>query len=251
MPGKQISDCITESIRNSRKVILVISNNFVQSPWCRFETDLAHHVLMDQNRDGLILIKLEELNSDYLEKTATQLHFLLKTRIYLTWSKDQKEQNVFWKKLHSALGFNNKANNGTYNQIRNMYQNYCTNYKPDLKRRHSVVLAPTTNELNTSSSTTKEITNNEWVNNLMNSLLMNKDQVQMNDNHVFDQQKIVQKSSPSSDDTSIDMNKSIKVNNKDQVDSTSNLNNQKKINEDDRLKLRNFNHFLNSYGKIS
>lgn len=47
----------------------------------------------------------------------------------------------------------------------------------------------------------------------------------MNENHVFDQQKekIVQKSSPPSDDTSIDINKSIKVNNKeDQVDSTSN-----------------------------
>lgn len=46
--GKQISDCITESIRSSRKVILVISKNFAQSAWCRYETDLAHHTLVDQ-----------------------------------------------------------------------------------------------------------------------------------------------------------------------------------------------------------
>lgn len=142
--GKQISECITESIKNSRKVILVISKHFAQSPWCRFETDLAHHAMIEQNREGLILIKLEDdLSSEFLEKTAPQLHFLLKTRIYLQWSSNKREQQVFWRKLHSALGFT-KTNNGTYNQIRNMYNRY---QRPDLKRRHSVVLAPTQSEL--------------------------------------------------------------------------------------------------------
>lgn len=104
--GRPISECILESIKTSRKVILVISNNFVKSPWCRFETDLAHNTLMDQNRDGLIMIKLEEL--DY-ERIAPQLHFLLKTRIYLQWNgPGLKEQEIFFKKLRRALGFNVK-----------------------------------------------------------------------------------------------------------------------------------------------
>ena len=106
--GRPISECILESIKTSRKVILVISNNFVRSPWCRFETDLAHNTLVDQNRDGLIMIKLEEIDSSVV---APQLHFLLKTRIYLQWNiNNPKEQEIFWKKLRRALGFNKDCN---------------------------------------------------------------------------------------------------------------------------------------------
>uniref|UniRef100_T1L3S4 TIR domain-containing protein n=1 Tax=Tetranychus urticae TaxID=32264 RepID=T1L3S4_TETUR len=117
--GRPISECITESIRNSRKVILIISNNFAQSPWCRFETDLAHNTLLDQNREGLILIKLEEMSSEVLEKVAPQLHFLLKTRIYLSWSDDSSEQEIFWKKLRRALGFNK-----SYGTVKQYYRSY-------------------------------------------------------------------------------------------------------------------------------
>ena len=256
--GKQISDCITESIRNSRKVILVVSKNFAQSAWCRFETDLAHHVLVDQNRDGLILIKLEELNTEFLEKTAPQLHFLLKTRIYLQWSEDKKEQLVFWKKLHSALGFN-KANNGTYNQIRNMYQNYCTNYKPDLKRRHSVVLAPTQNELNASYA--KQETDVDLVNNVISNLVNIDDKAVKLEEAIVKDENVVDKNGLQriAVQTSANAESSSKDKNEDQIDSRLSekidnaMNNQiqieRKLNEDDRIELRNLNHFLNSYGK--
>ena len=110
--GRTISECILESIKTSRKVILVISNNFIRSPWCRFETDLAHNTLVDQNRDGLIMIKLEEIDNTVV---APQLHFLLKTRIYLQWSVNSpKEQEVFWKKLRRALGFSCVKTNQTF-----------------------------------------------------------------------------------------------------------------------------------------
>ena len=112
--GRPISECILESIKTSRKVILVISNNFIRSPWCRFETDLAHNTLVDQNRDGLIMIKLEEIDSSV---AAPQLHFLLKTRIYLQWNMNStKDQEVFWKKLRRALGFNCIRNHQTDNR---------------------------------------------------------------------------------------------------------------------------------------
>lgn len=112
--GRPISECIAESIKTSRKVILVISNNFIKSPWCRFETDLAHNTLVDQNRDGLILVKLEEIDS---EKIAPQLHFLLKTRIYLLWSHENvNEQDIFWRKLRRALGFHRNLKPTVINQ---------------------------------------------------------------------------------------------------------------------------------------
>jgi len=136
--GRPISECIAESIRTSRKVILVISNNFALSPWCRFETDLAHNTLTDQNREGLILIKLEEIDNEMLEKVAPQLHFLLKTRIYLSWSSDLKEQEIFWKKLRRALGVHKSA---TYGTVKQYYKTYVGNIGKE--KKHNSMLTNT------------------------------------------------------------------------------------------------------------
>jgi toll-like receptor 13 len=40
--GKLIVDNIVESMKESRKVILVMSNAFATSEWCHFEVLLAH-----------------------------------------------------------------------------------------------------------------------------------------------------------------------------------------------------------------
>ena len=41
--GREISENIVESIEASRKVIVVLSNNFAQSQWCRLELEMANH----------------------------------------------------------------------------------------------------------------------------------------------------------------------------------------------------------------
>lgn len=75
---------------------------------------------MDQNREGLILIKLENLGShEALESVAPQLNFLLKTRIYLDWMGCSEE--MFWKKLRRSLGFTSYA---PYGAVKQYYQNY-------------------------------------------------------------------------------------------------------------------------------
>ena len=75
---------------------------------------------MDQNREGLILIKLENLGShEALESVAPQLNFLLKTRIYLDWTGSSEE--IFWKKLRRSLGFTSYA---PYGAVKQYYQNY-------------------------------------------------------------------------------------------------------------------------------
>ncbi|XP_076368283.1 toll-like receptor 4 [Tachypleus tridentatus] len=98
--GRNISDCILDSVKNSRKVILVLSPSFIQSRWCKFETELAQHILVDGQREGLVLIKLRELD---LNTLTPELHYLLKSKIYLAWSNDLHHQDVFWKKLHQTL----------------------------------------------------------------------------------------------------------------------------------------------------
>lgn len=54
--GNVLNDCIMESIATSRKVVLVISENFVQSHWCLWELHLAQHSLLEDKRSGLILV---------------------------------------------------------------------------------------------------------------------------------------------------------------------------------------------------
>lgn len=54
--GNVLNDCIVESIATSRKVVLIISENFVQSHWCLWELHLAQHSLLEEKRNGLILV---------------------------------------------------------------------------------------------------------------------------------------------------------------------------------------------------
>ncbi|XP_017492366.1 PREDICTED: protein toll-like, partial [Rhagoletis zephyria] len=110
--GRPISECILESIRVSRRVILVISNAFIRSPWCRYETDLAvHHSSLNLRgrTDGLVLIKLEQLEPGL--SVPLQLDYLLKTRIYLQWdaAAGREERQKFWSKLKIALGIEQKV----------------------------------------------------------------------------------------------------------------------------------------------
>ncbi|EEC05722.1 toll, putative [Ixodes scapularis] len=43
--GRNISECILDSIKHSRKIILVLSNSFLQSPWCRTDSEALAAVL--------------------------------------------------------------------------------------------------------------------------------------------------------------------------------------------------------------
>ncbi|XP_050298991.1 toll-like receptor 4 [Anthonomus grandis grandis] len=105
--GSIISESIVESIAKSRKTIIIISENYVKSQWCRWESLICeYHRLYLQNEDGkyvddsLILIKLTPVSEKYL---TPMLKYLLKTRIYLQWVSDENKQSAFWNRLRKTL----------------------------------------------------------------------------------------------------------------------------------------------------
>ncbi len=98
--GNVLNDCIMQSITTSRKVVLIISENFVQSHWCLWELHLAQHSLLEEKRNGLILVVVGKLKLNQLPPT---LRFLMKTRIYLEWDPDPSRQRLFWERLREAL----------------------------------------------------------------------------------------------------------------------------------------------------
>ena len=98
--GTVLNECILQNIAVSRKVILIISEHFVRSQWCLWELHLAQHSLLEERRDGLILVVLGKMKTSSLPPT---LRFLMKTRIFLEWDTDPSKQRLFWMRLRNAL----------------------------------------------------------------------------------------------------------------------------------------------------
>ena len=96
--GREISENIVESIEASRKVIVVLSNNFAQSQWCRMELEMANHRRLNNWRNSLVLVLLETIAPE--NQTAT-LRILLTTHTYLEWNERAEEK--FWRALRKAL----------------------------------------------------------------------------------------------------------------------------------------------------
>ena len=96
--GREISENIVESIEASRKVIVVLSNNFAQSQWCRMELEMANHRRLSNWRNSLVLVLLETISPQ--NQTAT-LRILLTTHTYLEWK--ERAQEKFWRALRKAL----------------------------------------------------------------------------------------------------------------------------------------------------
>ncbi|XP_074555442.1 toll-like receptor 2 [Halichoeres trimaculatus] len=105
VPGHWILDNIMSSIEQSRRTIFVLSENFVQSDWCRYELDFSHFWLFDGNagEEAAILILLEPLSKDDIPKRFCKLHKLMSSTTYLEWPQEEERCGEFWESLHKAL----------------------------------------------------------------------------------------------------------------------------------------------------
>ncbi|XP_062589958.1 toll-like receptor 13 [Saccostrea cucullata] len=97
-PGKFTVDNITDCIRNSRKILIILSNNFVQNHWCRFEILLAQSLYEDNAL--VIVVVLEEILT---KNMSNSLHVLMKTTTFIEWIDDVSLQEKFWERLVSVV----------------------------------------------------------------------------------------------------------------------------------------------------
>ncbi|KAF6715494.1 Toll-like receptor 2 type-2 [Oryzias melastigma] len=103
LPGKWIMDNIMNSIERSRRTVFVLSENFVQSDWCRYELDFSHFWLFDARGDAAILILLEPLSKDDIPKRFYKLRRLMSSNTYLKWPEEEERREEFWRSLRCAL----------------------------------------------------------------------------------------------------------------------------------------------------
>jgi hypothetical protein len=96
--GKLIVDNIIDSIHTSRKILIILSNHFAESRWCRFEIILANSRTVE--RDSVIIVVLEEICMKHVTKS---LHVLLTTTTYIEWINEDSSKERFWERLDSAV----------------------------------------------------------------------------------------------------------------------------------------------------
>ena len=100
IPGQPLIETISEKIQQSRKTILVLTPQFVESEWCYHEMEMAQMLLFQEERDVLVLVMLEDIPE---RKITISLRKLLCKKQYLKWPKNRIGQRLFWQKLREEL----------------------------------------------------------------------------------------------------------------------------------------------------
>ncbi|KAK6169513.1 hypothetical protein SNE40_020554 [Patella caerulea] len=93
--GACIAETIVRSVECSKRTVMLISDHFLQSEWCRYEFQTAHHQVLTEKKNRLILILLHDIDHNKLD---SQLKLYFKTRTYLKYNDPW-----FWDKLYYAM----------------------------------------------------------------------------------------------------------------------------------------------------
>ena len=93
--GAPIAETILHAVRNSRRVIMILSDNFLRSEWCQFEFQAAHRQLLEEKKNRIITVLLHDINTNLLDE---HLSMFLSTRTYVKYG-----DALFWSKIEYAM----------------------------------------------------------------------------------------------------------------------------------------------------
>ena len=109
--GATIIDNILRSINQSRKVVYVISQNFLKSGWCKEELLTGHQESLSRGKNILICIFMPDIIHNQL---PDRFRFILNHVTCIKWPRDPAAQQVFWIMLHRALLDGEERNAATF-----------------------------------------------------------------------------------------------------------------------------------------
>ena len=98
IPGTDIADNIINAIHSSSKTVIVMSPNYLNSYWCKFEFNMARmeSIYSRGGEDILIMVMYEPIDSKDL---TLQLIQLMESSSYLEYPEDTNGRVAFWNTL--------------------------------------------------------------------------------------------------------------------------------------------------------
>ncbi|KAH8339737.1 hypothetical protein KR067_002805, partial [Drosophila pandora] len=87
-----IPDCITRSVKDSRRIIILMTNNFLKSTWGRLEFRLALHATSEDRCKRLIVVLYPEVTN--FDELDSELRTYMVFNTYL-----KRNDPNFWNKL--------------------------------------------------------------------------------------------------------------------------------------------------------
>lgn len=93
--GAPIQENILNSVDQSKRMLMVLSRNFLKSEWCLLEFRAAHRKVLEDHMNYLIIILFDGINMDELDD---EMKLYMRTNTYLSVSN-----KWFWEKLYYAM----------------------------------------------------------------------------------------------------------------------------------------------------
>nr|XP_054928923.1 protein toll-like [Dermacentor andersoni] len=93
--GFLLQDIIHDAVACSRRTLLVLTQNFLASDWCRLEFRLAHQRALQDNVNRLVIVLVDELVLGALDE---DLRLYVRAANYLRWGEPN-----FWDRLLHSL----------------------------------------------------------------------------------------------------------------------------------------------------
>ncbi|XP_052872218.1 uncharacterized protein LOC128277747 [Anopheles cruzii] len=95
-PGEMISTQITKAVEDSRRTIIVLSQNYLKSVWGKMEFRTAYLQSVSEQRNRVIAIIYEDIGN--IDELDADLRAFLRSTTYLQWG-----DTWFWQKLTYAM----------------------------------------------------------------------------------------------------------------------------------------------------
>ncbi|XP_055958219.1 toll-like receptor 4 [Patella vulgata] len=103
LPSLPIAEGIVTAVKTSRKTVLVMSPEFVESYWCLYEMNMADMESKHTGRDVLLILLYKNIKRDKIPATVM---YQIKSHTYIVYpntNDNPHEMNTFWGKFKQAI----------------------------------------------------------------------------------------------------------------------------------------------------
>ncbi|XP_018591142.2 toll-like receptor 3 [Scleropages formosus] len=109
VPGRTRLECIVDMMRQSRKIVFVVTETLLNDPWCtQYKAHHAIQQVIEESRDSVVLVFLEDVPDHRLVRALLLRRGMLRSRCLLNWPPQRERRPAFQQSLWVALGSSNR-----------------------------------------------------------------------------------------------------------------------------------------------